>query len=269
MLNVRFRGIEIGLSHFDACGASLGETSRLREFLSLCGLEIAALFALPGWKPARRVKTSLGLSSPRESDRILAVRLMRKALAVAQRLECRQVASELSGDMENPDASRKAFVRSVRELLPDLEDADTTIFFEAHPGDFIEDSFEAVRLLRLFDSERIRYNYCMAHTFSLGHTPKEIVRDAGGTLGYLHIADTLRPERIFFAPNFTPKVKPHLHMVPGEGDVDFEEAFRSLEETGFDGYLVMQPFSNFDDPVRAAKKAKSRVLRLLADLHSP
>jgi sugar phosphate isomerase/epimerase len=168
--------------------------------------------------------------------------------------------------MENPSASRRSFIKSVYELLPGLEDAGVTIFFEAHPGDFIEDSFDAVALLSSFDSERVRYNYCMAHTFSLGHSPKEIIENAKAILGYLHMADTLRPERIFFAPTYTPKVKPHLHMIPGEGDVDFKEAFASLEEIGFDGYLTIQPFSNFDDPVRAARTAKSRMLRLLADL---
>jgi myo-inositol catabolism protein IolH len=203
---------------------------------------------------------------PLEVDRKASVTQLRKALAVAGQLECKNIASELSGDIDNPDASRRSFIKSVRELIPYLEEADIDLSFEAHPGDFIEDSFDAVQLLSSFDSDKIRYNYCMAHTFSLGHTPKEIVENARSILGYVHVADSLRPERIFFSPNFHPRVSPHLHMIPGEGDVDFREAFVALKRMAYNGFLTIQPFSSFDDPVRAAEKTRSRMLHLLAEL---
>ena len=168
--------------------------------------------------------------------------------------------------MDSPQASRRSFVKSIDELLPDLDDDRVTIFFEAHPGDFIEDSFEAVELLTSFGSERIRYNYCVPHTFTLGHSPREIVKNAKGVLGYVHFADTLMPSRIFFSPTHQPRVKPHLHMIPGQGDVDFGEVLSSLDRVGFDGYLVAQPFSSADDPLRAAKRTRKFIERMLAGL---
>jgi sugar phosphate isomerase/epimerase len=259
-----FKDIEIGLTHFDACSATRSDTRQLDESLTLNGLAIGALFALPGWEPFKRVKNSLGLASPVEKDRASSVKQMRRALAVARDLGCHDLVSEFSGDMDDQKASRRAFIRSIGDILPDLEANGMRVFFEAHPGDFIEDSFDAVQLLTSFDSDSVGYNYCMAHTFSLRHSPKEIIENAKSILGYLHVADTLKPERIFFAPTYTPKVKPHLHMVPGEGDVDFREAFESLESTDFEGYLSIQPFSSFDAPERAAKRSKSRILQLLA-----
>ena len=125
--------------------------------------------------------------------------------------------------MDNPGGSRRSFVKSVGELLPELHDEGVTIFFEAHPGDFIEDSFAAVKLLSSSESQHIRYNYCVPHTFNLGHGPREIIQNANGLLGYVHFADTLMPSRIFFSPTHPPKVKPHLHMIPGSGDVDMAE----------------------------------------------
>jgi myo-inositol catabolism protein IolH len=262
--------VEIGLSHFDACRAGRPELESLEEALSLNGLGIAALFALPGWDPARRTKSTFGISSPDEAHRKRGVRQMRHALEMARHLECRSLASELSGDIDDPRGSRRSFVRSVRELLPELEDAGTTVFFEAHPGDFIEDSLAAVELLSSFRSAHVRYNYCVPHTFILGHAPKEIVKNAGSLLGYVHFADTLMPGRIFFSPGNEPRVKPHLHMIPGEGDVDLREALESMAAAGFDGYLTAQPFSSADEPVRAAKMTKARILRMLEDLgHTP
>lgn len=261
-----FGMIEIGLTHFDACSSRRADIEALDELLSLDGLGIAALFALPGWDPFKRTKSSLGISSPVESKRRKAVEQMRYALDVARQLDCRSLASELSGDMDDPRASRRSFVKSIGELLPELEDDGATVFFEAHPGDFIQDSFAAVELLASFDSERIRYNYCVPHTFNLGHSPREIVQNARGMLGYVHFADTLMPSRIFFSPLHPPKVAPHLHMIPGQGDVDMEEVLSSLAREGFDGYLAVQPFSSADEPVRAAKRSKAILIRLLADL---
>jgi sugar phosphate isomerase/epimerase len=261
-----FGMIEIGLTHFDACSSKGADVEALGELLSRDGLGIAALFALPGWDPFKRTKSSLGISSPDESKRRKAVEQMRHSLDVARQLGCRSLASELSGDMDDQRASRRSFVKSVAELLPELEDDGSTIFFEAHPGDFIQDSFAAVELLASFDSERIRYNYCVPHTFNLGHSPSEIVQNARGLLGYVHFADTLMPSRIFFSPLHPPKVAPHLHMIPGQGDVDMEEVLSSLAREGFDGYLAVQPFSSADQPVRAAKRAKAVLIRLLAGL---
>ncbi len=191
---------------------------------------------------------------------------MRHVLEVARKLGCKSLASELSGDMDNPGGSRRSFVKSIGELLPELHDEGVTIFFEAHPGDFIEDSFAAVKLLASFESQHIRYNYCVPHTFSLGHGPREIIQDAKGLLGYVHFADTLMPSRIFFSPTYQPKVKPHLHMIPGGGDVDMKEVLSSLAKEGFEGYLVAQPFSSMDEPVKAARRTKAILIRLLADL---
>ncbi|MGA2666124.1 MAG: sugar phosphate isomerase/epimerase family protein, partial [Nitrososphaerales archaeon] len=254
-----FGMVEVGLSHFDACVAGGPDVEALGELLSRNGLGLAALFALPGWSLQKRTKLGLGLSSPDEAERAKAVVSMGHALDVAKALGCRSVTSELSGDMDDPAASRRSFVRSIGELLPRLEEESTTVFFEAHPGDFIEDSFRAVELLASFRSERVRYNYCVPHTFILGHTPEEIVRNAGRHLGHVHLADTLRPDRIFFSPTHPPKVKPHLHMVPGEGDVDLGEVLSSLLHEDFRGYVSAQPFSDADDPVRAAKRTRAVV----------
>ena len=261
-----FGMVEVGLSHFDACAARTVDVEGLDELLTLNGLGVAALFALPGWDPLKRTKSSLGISSPDEARRERAVGQMRHALGVARRLGCKSLASELSGDMDDPRASRRSFVKSIGELLPELHDDGVRIFFEAHPGDFVEDSFDAVDLLRSFRSRHVGYNYCVPHTFNLGHRPRDIVRNAKGLLGYAHFADTLMPSRIFFSPTHPPKVKPHLHMIPGQGDVDMGEVISSLADVGFDGYLAAQPFSNSDEPVKAAKRTRASMVRMIAGL---
>ncbi len=260
--------VELGLSHFDACKATRGEVTRLKNLLSMHGLRLSALFALGGWNPKAWKKASLGISSPKERDRAEAVAEMENAIETANALDCNLLLSELTGDMDRPAESLRAFTKSIEELLPALAENDTKLCFEAHPGDFIEDSYKAVKLLSSFGAEQIKYNYCVAHTFVLRHKPKEIVSNAKDIIGYIHLADTLKPEKIFFCPTYTPRVIPHLHLIPGLGDVDFSEVIDSLKRIDFEGYLSIHPISHMDNPTEAANQTKKRLDRLLRSSRS-
>jgi myo-inositol catabolism protein IolH len=257
------REIEIGLTHFDACTAGKRELGRLTSLLSENGLRLAALFALPGFDPSKWSKFSYGMSSPDEAERRKGVKMMKSAIRNAVALDCRVLLSELSGDFNHKRASDRAFRKSMSEVVPELEDNDLELCFEAHPGDYIEDSYEAVGLLSSFGSSHVKYNYCIAHTFVLKHTPSEIVRNAKDLIGWAHFADTLDPWRIFFCPTYKPKVTPHLHLTPGLGDIPFDEVMSSLREIGYRAFLSIHPFSHLDRPVEAMNETKRRLDMML------
>ena len=250
------RDIEIGLTHFDTCTAGKRELNRLTSLLSDNGLRLAALFALPGFDPSKWSKFSYGMASPVEAERRKGVQMMKRAIKNAVTLDCRSLLSELSGDFRHKRASDKAFRKSMSEIIPELEDNGVTLSFEAHPGDYVEDSYDAVALLSSFGSKQIRYNYCIAHTFVLRHTPSEIVSNAKDLMAWVHFADTLDPWRIFFCPTYKPKVTPHLHLMPGLGDIKFEEAISSLKGIGYRGFLSIHPFSHLDRAEEAMNKTK-------------
>ena len=260
-----FGMVEVGLSHFDACAARTADVEGLDELLTLNGLGVVALFALPvGSTQADKVEPwdlFPGRGPARKGRRADEARAR---VAVKMGVQVPRLGAQRGHG--RPSASRRSFVKSIGELLPELHDDGVRIFFEAHPGDFVEDSFDAVDLLRSFRSRHVGYNYCVPHTFNLGHRPRDIVRNAEGLLGYAHFAETLMPSRIFFSPTHPPKVKPHLHMIPGQGDVDMGEVISSLADVGFDGYLAAQPFSNSDEPVKAAKRTRASMVRMIAGL---
>ena len=90
------RDVEVGLSHFDACGADDAHVKEFADLLSGRGLRLAALFALPGFDPFGWTKNSLGLSSPDEPERVRAVDQMSHALEVSSSLGCKLMLSEFS-----------------------------------------------------------------------------------------------------------------------------------------------------------------------------
>ena len=64
----------------------------------------------------------------------------------------------------------------------------------------------------------LRYLFCVPHTFILEKTWAQMIDYARDVLGYVHLADTLRPKRTFFSGRYSPEVPPHQHLTLGRGD---------------------------------------------------
>lgn len=72
-------------------------------------------------------------SSPDEQERQAQVRNWRRLLEIAQELEVPLIATELSGDPNQPLRSEHQFYRSIEELIPDFEKRGIACTVEAHP----------------------------------------------------------------------------------------------------------------------------------------
>ncbi|MBI2842426.1 MAG: sugar phosphate isomerase/epimerase [Armatimonadetes bacterium] len=202
------------------------------------------------------------LGTPDEAERCESVEQWKRAISFARSIGAEKLTAEMTGDKSTPEASADAFKRSMDEIMPIIEDADLSLSYECHPGDFIETSNEAVDLIREIGHPRLGYLYCIPHSFVMGDNPVAMVRYAGETISHVHIADTLRKERII-AP---PEVLAHCHMVPGMGEVDFVSILTALRDVGYDDYLSVVLFSHFDDPFTAALVSKEKCEELLAEV---
>jgi myo-inositol catabolism protein IolH len=247
-----YKYIEIGLAHFSPADSSDEEAKILKELLERNGLQLASLLGI------------YPISYPEEEVRATGVQQFKRAIERAKTLDCNLIVSELNGDMDKVEDSRVAFEKSVTELLPDLERANVTLCFEAHPGDFIESNKLAVDLIRSVGSARIKYLYCAPHSFVLGAEISEMIESSRDVLGYVHVADTLKPQKTFFSGRYFPKVLPHQHLLPGLGDVDFKALFTALRKIHYNGFVTSNPFSHFDKPEEALKQSKLEIDSMLA-----
>jgi myo-inositol catabolism protein IolH len=206
-------------------------------------------------------------SDPDEDVRRQAVAWWRDGIEAAARLGCTRLNTELSGDPLRPDACRRAFLRSIEELLPDLERAGMEVAAEPHPGDFIETTAEALELVAEVGDPRFRYLHCLPHTFYLGGTAAEQLALAHDAFDHVHVADTFRPDRTILNPP-TPERRIHQHFDIGAGELEWRPIAQGLEAAGFDGILTVQVYfweeraeSSFRANRDAADRLFTRVLR--------
>ena len=47
----------------------------------------------------------------------------------------------------------------------------------------------------------------------------------------------------------------HYHLVPGEGQIDFEDIFRALAAIRYDGFVTVELYTFPENPGEAAEKA--------------
>jgi len=201
-------------------------------------------------------------AGPDEGKRKKAADNMKKAIVVARELDCDMVTTEMLGNVANvgvvdQQTCKDCFLRSVDEIMPVLEKEDVSISFEPHPGDFIENSDEAVDFLKKTGSPRVGYLWCASHSFVMGGEPVDMLRYTKDILNFVYFSDTHNVKRIM-APLLKREMGAHEHLIPGRGgDVDFEAMFRTLKEIDYDGFVCAQPFSYaMDKPEEAAKESK-------------
>ena len=253
-----FEHIELGNrpDFIPAFGAPVTGPSERRRVAGIArdlGVHVASVAVIQAW------------SSPDERIRRQAVGWWRDGIAAAVALGATRINTELAGDLEHPEASRAAFLRSFDDLRADITDAHVTVAVEPHPNDFVETVALALGIIRDAASPRLRYLHCLPHTYHLGGTAVGQIEMAAGQFDHVHYADTFRPERTILNPP-SPRSRVHQHLDPGQGEIDFPTVARALGHTGFEGLLTVQVFAWPDRAEASFAACRGAVEQFAADI---
>jgi myo-inositol catabolism protein IolH len=206
-----------------------------RRALSAAGVSVSSVLPLYRW------------SGPDEDARQAAVRYWKRAIQITVDLGVDVMNSEFNGRPSLPDESEAQFWRSIEELLPIFEREGVRLVLEPHPDDFIEDGIAGVDLVRGINSPFVSFLYCAPHTFHQGGDLAAVVRHAGPLLTQVHIADSFDHRGssglryIVNPPGSTARI--HQHLDIGQGEVDWDLFFRTLNEVSFDGIATVCVFA--------------------------
>ena len=205
----------------------VGDTTvrRFKKALDAAGVKIASHLPLYRW------------SGPDEDERQAAVRYWKRAIQITVDLDCRVMNSEFNGRPEQASRSEAMFWKSMEELLPVFEREGVELRLEPHPDDFVEDGLVAVDMVRGINSSLVSFLYCCPHTFHMGGNMVHIMEYAGPLMTQLHLADSFDHTgssglRYIVNPPGSP-ARVHQHLDIGQGEVDWETFFATLDKLGF------------------------------------
>jgi len=197
--------------------------SAFKGALDAAGVRIASVLPLYRW------------AGPDEDERQAAVRYWKRAIQITVDLGCDVMNSEFNGRPEQASRSEAQWWRSMEELLPVFEREGVHLRLEPHPDDFVEDGLVAVDMVRGVDSPLVSFLYCAPHTFHQGGNMAQIMEYAGELLTQVHVADSFdhtRTNRYILNPPGT-SARIHQHLDIGQGEVDWDVFFGTLERLGF------------------------------------
>lgn len=195
-----------------------------------------------------------------ETERQAAVRHWKRAIEIAVEMEVDTLNSEF-GRGPHPDKGgcyschggamvetcEDAWWRSMDELVPALEREGINLHIEPHPEDWVETIQPAVDLIRTVNSPRVKFLYCTPHTYYFGDDSVAMLRECADVLAHVHIADTFNHKassglRYILNPPGT-SARIHQHLDIGQGEVPWDDVFRTLGQIGFDGIMTVCVFA--------------------------
>jgi myo-inositol catabolism protein IolH len=208
---------------------------RFRKSLGDAGVGVSSILPLYKW------------SGPDEEERQAAVRYWKRAIEIASLLGVDRMNSEFNGNPRQGDVCERMFWRSMEDLLPVFEKEGISLVLEPHPDDWEEDGKRAVDLIKGINSPLVSFLYCAPHTFHQGNDCVGIMEKAGDLLTMVHVADSFDHTgssglRYIVNPPGS-QVTIHQHLDIGQGEVDFDEFFSTLEKVDFDGIVTSCVFA--------------------------
>ncbi len=145
------------------------------------------------------------------------------------------------------EACEDAWWRSMDELVPILEREGIKLHIEPHPEDWVETLQPSVDLIRTVNSPNVKFLYCTPHTFYFGDDTVAMLKECADLLAHVHIADTFNHKAssglryIINPPGSAARVHQHLNI--GQGEVPWDDFYRTLGEIGFDGIMTACVFA--------------------------
>ncbi|WP_274653818.1 myo-inosose-2 dehydratase [Paenibacillus humicola] len=147
------------------------------------------------------------------------------------------------------------------------------LVYHYHIGTIVEKPAEIDRLAATTDPELVHLLYDTGHAYYGGYDPLELLAKHRNRIPYVHLKDVrqdvlARVKRD--AIRFQDAVILGVFTVPGDGCIDFGPIFRALNDTGYDGWMIIEAEQDpsVANPYEYAKLSRQYIDGLLSGLSS-
>ncbi len=246
-----FRGVGLTLDHHHLDprdrAAAVRAAERVRATLHRLGLratiETGARFILD---PRRKHQPTLISADP--AARARRIELLETAVLVGEALsaECVSLWSGAADDAATATVLHARLATGLRGLLEVAEPRGVRLAFEPEPGMFVETMAQYERLVATIDHPLFGLTLDVNHVHCLADGEfAEHVRRHADRLWNVHVSDARRGV--------------HEHLLPGEGEVDFQAIRAALKEIAYAGPFQLELSRHSHDAVNVMRAALKRL----------
>jgi sugar phosphate isomerase/epimerase len=131
---------------------------------------------------------------------------------------------------------------SLREILNHAaKEPQIRVGVEYEPGFLIGSATNLHTILQTVDHPLLGVNLDIGHSVCVGEALPLVIKSFAGRIWNLHVEDIMG--------------QIHEHLIPGKGQIDFEEVRTSLDEIGYDEFLTLEIYPYKDRPGEAGTES--------------
>ena len=156
------------------------------------------------------------------------------------------------GKYEMNDAEWKLLCEGLNRLGKlSLDKYGVALTFHHHMGTVVQSAAETDRLMEGTDPALVSLLFDSGHFAYCGENPTELVKRHAKRIRHVHLKD-IRPDVVKRVReeklSFLEGVRQGAFTIPGDGCVEFAPIFKTLAESGYEGYMVVEAEQ---DPAKA------------------
>src|SRR4051794_35090730 len=177
-----------------------------------------------------------------------------RALTLAKELGAKCITTEPGGPVEPGQSwsgALKLFVEMLKPVADHAEKEGVLLLVEPEPGLLIETVDQFLEFMQHIQSPAVGMNYDIGHAYCVKDDPATSIPRVAKYIRHFHLED-IAATRV------------HLHLVPGEGAIDFAAIFQAIQAMKYEGWLTIELYPYVDDPDPAARTALERVRKIAA-----
>ena len=141
---------------------------------------------------------------------------------------------------------------------------DIQLTYHHHMGTVVQTEEEIDRFMDSVDPQLVKLLFDSGHLSFCGVDPVPVLRRYADRIGHVHLKDlrmAVREKAVEGNWSFLKSVREGVFTVPGDGDVDFTSIFDILEESGYEGWVVVEAEQDpaKADPLEYAMKVRKYI----------
>jgi len=225
----------------------------LKKTLGACGLPVANINANTAcgyydgvfWEPVFEPS----LANPDSQARRWRIQYTKASIDLAKVLGAANI-SITAGRMVpgvRPAESLAILLDSMVEVIDHAQASGVRIGIEYEPGLLIENCAELVRFLEKIDSPWLGANLDIGHSHVAHEDLASVVKALGEKIFHVHLEDIQGYQ--------------HFHLIPGEGDLNFNQILSALARQSYAGYVTVELYSYPQRPEAAARQAREYLIQ--------